>query len=181
MNAEIPNSVEEGVERLYAAAQSGDAQALHVLGLACFQGQGVERDLAVSRELQLAAAARGLPDAQFELSLLLEQGIGGRRDRRGAERWEAKAAEAGHARACLNRGARLANRKQPDWKAVAQWYARAAAAGSAEAARRLRQMHRVPGNPARGTAKPARKNQDARYSTLLVNKARPSTLTKDIP
>jgi len=133
-------SQHEGVELLSAAAAAGEAEALYVLGLACFRGQGVEKDLAVARELQLAAAMRGLPDAQFELSVLLAQGLGGELDPRGARRWEAKAAEAGHPRACLNRGARLANRKRPDWAEVARWYARAAAAGSSEAAARLRKM-----------------------------------------
>ncbi|HEX8108827.1 MAG TPA: hypothetical protein VF516_13940, partial [Kofleriaceae bacterium] len=70
--------------------------ALHWLGLAHFHGHGVEKDLARARALQLEAAARGVVDAQLELSLLLAQGIGGRRDARGAARWEAKAAEAGH-------------------------------------------------------------------------------------
>lgn len=166
MNPEIPNPA-EGIELLYAAAQAGDPKALHVLGLACFRGhQGVEQDLVASRDLQLAAATRGLAEAQFELSLLLEQGIGGPQDPDGAARWEAKAAEAGHPRACLNRGARLAHRKRPDWKAVAHWYARAAAAGNAEAAKRLRQLDD--------------ERRDARFSTLLVNTGRPSTPTKVI-
>lgn len=133
-------SEREGVELLSALAAAGEAEALHVLGLALFRGQGVDKDLAAARDLQLAAAMRGLPDAQFELSLLLAQGLGGEVDSRGARRWEAKAAEAGHPRACLNRGARLANRKRPDWAKVVYWYARAAAAGSAEAAARLRKM-----------------------------------------
>jgi uncharacterized protein len=133
-------SRQEGVELLRAAAEAGEAEALYVLGLACFRGQGVEKDLAAARELQLAAAMRGLPDAQFELSLLLALGLGGEVDAEGARRWEAKAAKAGHPRACLNRGARLANGKRPDWGKVAYWYARAAAAGNAEAAARLSRM-----------------------------------------
>jgi len=179
MSPDIPDSM-EGIELLCAAAPSDDAQALHVLGLAFFRGQGVEQDLAASRRLQLAAATRGLADAQFELSLLLDQAIGGRRDRTGAARWEARAAEAGHPRACLNRGARLANRKHPDWKAVAHWYARAAAAGNAEAAKRLRQVSRAQRDPTGHADPAARKRHDARVSTLLVNKGRFSTNTKDI-
>ena len=91
-------SEREGVALLCEAAAAGEAEALYLLGLACFRGQGVERDLAAARELQLAAATRGLPDAQFELSLLLAQGLGGDVDARDARRWEAKAAEAGHPR-----------------------------------------------------------------------------------
>jgi TPR repeat protein len=130
----------EGVALLCAAAEAGEAEAMYVLGLACFRAQGVEQDLAAARQLQLAAAMRGLPDAQFELSLLLALGLGGEVDAEGAQRWEAKAAKAGHPRACLNRGARLANGKRPDWGRVAYWYARAAAGGHAEAAARLSKM-----------------------------------------
>jgi TPR repeat protein len=133
----------EGIELLRVAAEAGEAEALYVLGLACFRGQGVEKNLAAARELQLAAAMRGLPDAQFELSLLLAQGLGGEVDAEGTRRWEAKAAKAGHPRACLNRGARLANSKRPDWDKVAHWYARAAAAGNAEAAARLSKMTKL--------------------------------------
>jgi TPR repeat protein len=139
---------EEGVEWLRRAASTGEAGALYVLGLAYYRGQGVEKDLSAARELQLAAAMCGLPEAQFELSLLLAQGLGGDVDALGARRWEAKAAKAGHPRACLNRGARLANKRRPDFAKVARWYARAAAAGNAEAATRLFLMtekQRAPG------------------------------------
>ena len=53
----------EGVELLCAAAEAGEAEALYVLGLACFRGQGVDRDLAAARELHLAAASHGVLDA----------------------------------------------------------------------------------------------------------------------
>jgi len=114
---------------------------MHVLGLAYFRGQGVAQDLARARALQAEAAERGFLEAQFELSLLLAQGLGGKRDLRGAHRWEDKAAEAGHARACLNRAARLARKKQPDLGEAMHWYERAADGGSAEAAARLCRMH----------------------------------------
>lgn len=129
-----------GVRWLRVAADAGDAEALYLLGLASFHGRGVERDQVAARKLQQEAAERGAVDAQFELSLLMAQGIGGPIDAQGAARWEAKAAEAGHPRACLNRGARLASRKRPDWAKVAYWYARAAAAGNAAAAARLNAM-----------------------------------------
>lgn len=99
-------SERQGVELLSALAAAGEAEALHVLGLAFFRGQGVEKDLVAARELQLAAALRGLPDAQKELSLLLAQGIGGEIDIPGAQRWEAKA-QSGRARAGPDRAARM--------------------------------------------------------------------------
>jgi localization factor PodJL len=165
-------SEREGVELLSTLAAANDAEALHVLGLACFRGQGVEKDLAVARELQLAAAMRGLPDAQFELSLLLAQGLGGEVDARGARRWEAKAAAAGHPRACLNRGARLANGKRPDWAKVAHWYARAAAAGNAEAATRLRAMTNT---------ESASSVRSLPQPEITVHEARPALKKKALP
>ena len=131
----------EGVAWLFTASQAGEAEALHLLGLAYFRGQGVDRDLARARQLQVEAAERGVVDAQFELSLLLAQCLGGARDGRGARRWEDRAADAGHPRACLNRGSRLAREKQPDFAAAMRWYERAAEGGSAEAAARLCRMH----------------------------------------
>lgn len=124
-----------------AATRSGQGDALYLLGLAYFRGQGVERDLATARRLQREAAERGVVDAQFELSLLLAQGLGGKVDARAARRWEDKAAEAGHPRACLNRAVRLARGRLPDFGEAARWYARAAEAGNAEAAARLCKMH----------------------------------------
>ncbi len=168
-------SEHEGVELLCAAAEAGDAEALYLLGLACFWGQGVEKAFEAARELQRAAAMRGLPDAQFELSLLLELGIGGEVDAEGARRWEAKAAAAGHPRACLNRGARLANKKRPNWTKVTHWYARAAAAGNAEAADRLRRMTEESEEEERveaGFAKDARQG-DARESAPLISACKP--------
>jgi TPR repeat protein len=108
-------SERQGVELLSTLAAAGDAEALHVLGLALFRGQGVEKDLPAARELQLAAALLGLPEAQMELSLLLGQGLGGDVDVPGAQRWEAKA-RAGQARARLDRGARMGevSRKRRD-------------------------------------------------------------------
>ncbi|HEY2903163.1 MAG TPA: hypothetical protein VGL59_21450 [Polyangia bacterium] len=125
---------------LIASADAGDGDAQHRLGLACFHGQGVEKNLAAARRLQRAAAEQGVVDAQFELSLLLAQGLGGPVDARGARRWEQRAADAGHARACLNRGVRLTRARRPDLAEVARWYERAAKAGSAEAAARLCKM-----------------------------------------
>jgi len=130
-----------GVAWLALAASRGEAEASYLLALACFHGRGIGKDLAEARRLHAEAARRGIVDAQFELSLLLEQGLGGKRDPRGAARWEATAAGAGHPRACLNRGARAANRRHPDYRNALRWYRRAAAAGNSEAAARLSRMY----------------------------------------
>jgi TPR repeat protein len=123
------------------AETARDAIKLYLLGLAYCHGTPTEQDLQEARRLHAIAAERGVVDAQFELSLLLQQGVGGKRDARAAAQWEARAAQAGHPRACLNRGARAANRKCPDYAGAALWYERAAEAGNAEAAARLGRMH----------------------------------------
>lgn len=121
-------------------SEPAEAEVLYLLGLATSRS-GVARDLAEARRLHQKAARAGIVEAQFELSLFLSQGIGGKPDRRGAARWERKAAEAGHPRACLNRASRLASGKNPDYAEAAFWYERAADAGNAEAAARLCRMH----------------------------------------
>jgi TPR repeat protein len=137
----IESTAAEGVSWLAAAAQVGEPEALQLLGLAYFRGQGVEKDLARARRLQTEAAERGVIDAQFELSLLLAQGLGGKLDARGARHWEGKAAQAGHPRACLNRAVRAARTRPPDFAEAVRWYERAAESGSAEAAARLCRMY----------------------------------------
>lgn len=132
---------QDGVRWLRAAADAGEAEALHLLGLAYFGGHGVAQDPVHARRLQTEAAERGVVEAQFELSLLLAQGLGGKRSARAARRWEDAAADAGHPRSCLNRAARFASKKPPDFAAAAHWYQRAADAGSADAAARLCRMH----------------------------------------
>jgi TPR repeat protein len=87
------------------------------------------------------AAAAGIASAQFELSLWLREGLGGKRDSRTTARWERKAAEAGHPGACFNLASRLASAKKPDFEGAAGWYRRAAEAGDARAASRLCRMY----------------------------------------
>lgn len=110
----------EGVQWLRVALEAGEAEAYHLLGLAHFRGRGVEQDLVHACRLQRAAAERGVVAAQFELSLLLDQGLGGPVDRRGAKHWESKAEEGGHGRACLNRGVRATRGRPANFYEAAQ-------------------------------------------------------------
>jgi TPR repeat protein len=137
--------------RYLKAAEAADPRATYLLGLICLRGDsGAAPDPARARELLVRAAERGQPDAMFEYSLLLLWGRGGPEDEAGARLWERRAAEAGHARACLNLGAHAARARDADPSEVALWYQRAAEAGSAEAAARLSRMYaagdRVPVN-----------------------------------
>ena len=80
----LPAQAAEGVGWLAAAARTGNADAMHLLGLAFFRGQGVAQDLAAARRLQAAAAALGHVDAQVELTLLRDGAPAGYVDRRAA-------------------------------------------------------------------------------------------------
>jgi TPR repeat protein/dienelactone hydrolase len=67
----------EGILRLNCRrARAGWTGDLLVLARAYIRGNGVPRDLAVAVRLLELAAARGLPQAQWELSILLRQGLG---------------------------------------------------------------------------------------------------------
>jgi len=135
-----PKHVGESIALLRELTDAGDAEAMHLLGLLHFRGQGLDRDFVRARELQQRAADGGALDAAFELSLLLRQGIGGPPDLQRAEHYEAQAAEEGHPRACLNQGSHAASASPPRYEQAGAWYERAAHGGSAEAAARLCRM-----------------------------------------
>lgn len=134
-------------------------EALYVLGFIYYQGRGpVLADPARSRALHHAAAEAGIADAQFELSIYLDKGIGGAVDRDGARVWERRAADQSHPRACLNLAVWAATGKYGpvDMERAVDWYGRAADNGSAEAASRLAIMYLhgvgVPKDDERGRA-----------------------------
>ena len=135
---------EASIAWLTKAAEAGVHEATYMLGLAWYRGRGVsEADPVRARALHMAAAESGVPDAQFEISIFLDKGIGGEVDHDRARVWEKRAADAGHPRACLNMGVWAATGKfgAPDMDAAVRWYGRAADNGSAEAASRLALMY----------------------------------------
>jgi hypothetical protein len=109
------------------------------LGWMAYQGIGGEKDVAASRQWQLAGAAKGDADAMFELYVLTSTGQGCEADEADALAWCQRAAEAGSARAMANLGGFYATgRGVPLDEALAvSWYTRAAEAGSGRAAATL--------------------------------------------
>ena len=73
--------------------------------------------------------------AMFNVALMYEQGKGVRRDRRQAETWYRKAAEAGDANAMFNLA--VFAEKRGDVEEAERWYAAAAKAGYVEALNNL--------------------------------------------
>jgi TPR repeat protein len=126
---------------LLRAALAGDSCGLEerFLGWMAFQGIGGDKDVAASRQWQLAGAAKGDADAMFELYALTATGQGCEADEVAALEWCRRAAEAGSARAMTNLGGFYATgRGVPLDEALAvSWYTRAAEAGSGRAAATL--------------------------------------------
>jgi hypothetical protein len=65
---------------LVALAETGDARSLVGLGYMRLNGDDPRFDAAAARDYFEKAAAKGAPEAQFELARLVEQGIGGPAD-----------------------------------------------------------------------------------------------------
>lgn len=88
------------ISKLREDAANGDPEAQYKLGVAFFNGRGVEKDLPEAARWYESAAEQGHAKAQFNLGLLLLQGEGDiRKDEAGAAKWFRKAAEQGHAKA----------------------------------------------------------------------------------
>jgi AcrR family transcriptional regulator len=77
------------------AAAAGHIKAMHALGIAYAQGQGVAQDEAQAAEWFAKAASRGFVDSAFNLAVLYERGHGVAQDPRQALRWYRAAAKAG--------------------------------------------------------------------------------------
>lgn len=105
------------------------AETLYEEGLGYRKGLGVDFDYARARELWQQAADLGNLPAQYDLGLMLEQGLGGPKDEAGALQWIARAADGGERRATLAMGKRRLAAGASD---AVDWLQRAADAGSAE-------------------------------------------------
>jgi hypothetical protein len=89
-----------------AAAEQGDPEACHRLGLSCLHGDHDRpSDTVAARRWLLQAALEGHLDAMAEVGELLAWGVGGPKDAAGGLAWLQRAAAAGHggAQAQLNR------------------------------------------------------------------------------
>lgn len=88
--------VPEKIIRLQERAEEDDAQAEYCLGMAYISRTEVACDYRQAIKWQRAAAAQGLPDAQFALAYLYEEGKGTRKDYREAAKFYRAAGEQGH-------------------------------------------------------------------------------------
>lgn len=72
-----------------------DSAALNQRGLACYFGEGVQKDLIKARSFFLAAAEQGYAPSQVNLGMMYDHGDGVPRDYRMARQWYQKAADQG--------------------------------------------------------------------------------------
>ena len=81
------------------AAENGDVQAMHNLGVFYFRGEGGAQDLASAAQWFRKAAGAGVVESQYNLGLLYQSGSGVRRDLAQARHWFGLAAAKGDAEA----------------------------------------------------------------------------------
>ena len=81
------------------AAENGDVQAMHNLGVFYFRGEGGPQDLASAAQWFRKAAEGGVVESQYNLALLFQSGSGVQKDLTKARYWFAQAAGRGDAEA----------------------------------------------------------------------------------
>ncbi len=92
--AESTRSLEEGRNR--PAAEQGDAEAQHRLGMLYATGNGARQNYSEAAQWYRKAADQGYTHAQYELGRLYAQGLGVPRDYTEAAKWYRLAAEKGY-------------------------------------------------------------------------------------
>ncbi len=81
------------------AAESGESQAMHNLGVFYFRGEGGVQDLSSAAQWFRKAAAAGVVESQYNLGLMYQTGSGVTRDAAQARQWFSQAAARGDAEA----------------------------------------------------------------------------------
>jgi uncharacterized protein len=99
-----PPDYRKAVSSWKAAAEKGQVRASYNLGLAYFNGYGVERNYSESYRFWKTAAEAGHAEAQAGLAELYYQGIGVQKNPSEYLRWITRSAEAGSARSQYNLG-----------------------------------------------------------------------------
>lgn len=88
-----------GEEARWVPEGTADRESRYLLGMALRTGSSEVRDPAEAAALFRSAAEQGHAEAQCELAIMYEKGIGVKRDRAEAARWYRAAASNGNARA----------------------------------------------------------------------------------
>lgn len=157
--AEVPTSAEARAESYYqrgkqaaenrdlvsalslfqTAADAGSTDAVYEIGIAYFEGRGVEIDHSEAFKSWMLGAEAGEPRSQYGLGYLYQQGQGVEQDTALAEQWYQAAAGRGHPKAKIALG-RLAMASDDDVTAMQQ-FEEAAELGEAEALYLIGRLH----------------------------------------
>ncbi len=127
----IPSSASNEIQRLFLAAEQGDADAQYKLGDCYYFGYGVKGNNTEALKWYRKAAEQGHADAQNKLGFCFAEGIGVMSDMVEAVKWYRKAAEQGQADAQYNLGScyRLGTGVSQDKAEAMKWYRKAADQG----------------------------------------------------
>jgi TPR repeat protein len=119
---------QNGIARVIALADSGDATAQTMLAIDYLKGNGVAGDDAAAKRWSLAAASQGQPVAEYLLGTLY---LEGNKDEGAAVRWFAAAAGQGNVKAMHNLAIAYAEGLgvDKDPAQAVQWFERAAQQG----------------------------------------------------
>jgi TPR repeat protein len=144
LDAYRAGNLEEAKREWRPAADQGNASAAYYLGVLANEGPG--GDAGEAFHWFLTASEKGHPEAQYNLALAYERGLGVTRNRQQALRWLNKSAKAGNADAQYMLGLLLLDRgpTRPDSAAVQSamaWFTKAANAGNARAMYQLGTMY----------------------------------------
>lgn len=123
------------VAKLLEAAEAGNTNAMHLLGLCYTKGDGVGKSATTAAEWCHRAAEAGHVDAMFRVAICYANGIGVEKSAARAATWYQRAAEAGDAAAMFCLGDCYFNGSGVEEnKGIAlEWYRRAADKGDARA------------------------------------------------
>lgn len=125
----------KSLSQLRSAAEQGDANAQHDLGLKYSNGQGVPKNNKKAAYWFGKAAAQGEPRSQYDLGLQYYQGQGVKKNYKKAAALFEKAAEQGETHAQLMLGTAYFNGQgvSRNYPKAAHWLAKAADGGDAQA------------------------------------------------
>jgi len=133
--AALPPDVPPSVAAYMEAAESGDPDAQHDLGLIYVQGRGVAQDYDAASYWFRESARQGNANAQYNLGVMYERGYGVPEDRIEALLLYLAAAERGHLAAQYNAGLAYAegNSVPRNFAEARRWFLAAAEQGLPEA------------------------------------------------
>lgn len=122
---------EEAAKFIAQAAEQGNADAQHILGVMHQTGRGMPQDNAGAVEWYRKAALQGQVIAQLNLGVMYDQGQGIPRDHAQAAKWFRMAAQQGNADAQFNLGLmhKLGRGVPQDYAQAVKWFQKAAKQG----------------------------------------------------